>query len=74
MKTEVQVKIYNVNPTGFKPTTIQVKEVKPRVFVCRFLDVRPINEFKAMGFTAVIGKIRTAIQNNPTTPLNQLNF
>ena len=51
MKKAVQVKIYNVNPTGFKPTSIQVREVESKVFYCRFLDTLPINEFKAMGFT-----------------------
>jgi hypothetical protein len=51
MKKAVQVKIYNVNPTGFKPTSIQVREIEPKVIYCRFLDPLPINEFKAMGFT-----------------------
>jgi len=50
MKKSVKVKIYNVNPIRFKPTSIQVSEVKPQVFYCRFLDLRPINEFKTMGF------------------------
>lgn len=50
MKKSMKVKIYNVNPAGFKPTSIQVCEVRPKVYYCRFLDLFPINEFKTMGF------------------------
>lgn len=49
-KTTRVIKIYNVDPSGFKPTSIQVREVKSAVFNCRFLDLHAINEFKTIGF------------------------
>jgi len=42
-----------------------------------YLDAIPANATPQQAYEAVltvIGKVRTAIQNNPTTPLNQLNF
>lgn len=44
------VKIYRIDPIGFKSTSIQVKEIESGVFTCRFLDVNVINEFKSTGF------------------------
>lgn len=50
MSSSIKVKIYNINPIGFKPTSIQVSEIKSNEFYCRFLDIKPINEFQAIGF------------------------
>jgi hypothetical protein len=44
------IKIYNINPIGYKPTSIQVKEIESGIFACRFLDVNVINEFNSTGF------------------------
>lgn len=52
MKTRI-IKIYNIEPFGFKTTSIQVKEIEPGVFICRFLDVIVINEYKTTGFKVI---------------------
>lgn len=45
-----KIKIYIVNPIGFKTMSINVKEYETGVFHCYFLDPNVINEFKAEGF------------------------